>query len=164
MCVESSTDNLSHPFEEIHQTDIFFLIVSESRACEAPHDTPIQSRRCQHPRRGTGTLEAEVCVLDPSPSSRRERGCEGKVDRDGGSESSGRLGDSTNAGLDGLDDKLSSSIYVDTNGMTESEIYWKDYLFNYPYYERQYEWYKEPLGYEEDISATNSTANNADER
>ena len=126
-------------------TDASYFIVSKSRISEGACDEAVQSRRSKHSRGGTRTLEEEICVLDPGPSSRRERSSEGEVERVGGGEGPGRLGQSEDVGLNGLE----TSIFIDTSGMSVEEMHWKDHSYSFPYYERQCGWTAEPLGYEE---------------
>lgn len=91
----------------------------------------------QHPRRGPGALETQVCVLDPSAPSRGEGGSEGQVGGERGSESVGRMGKEESDRKQGgrTSGIVEMTRYVgpngwmffpDSSGYSTEELFWRE--------------------------------------
>lgn len=65
----------------------------QGRACESTSATTISTRDDQHPGRGPGEVEAQVCVLDPRFTHRRQRSRERTLGRASCERSTGPMGE-----------------------------------------------------------------------
>ena len=96
----------------------------EGGAGEGQADPGVPAGDDQHPGRGAGEVEEEICVLDSSPARRREGGREGPVGCDPCQSSPRRVGEGAGAedGWRGIDD--SQLFFVDTREATSHWDYW----------------------------------------
>lgn len=102
---------------------------SEGRTRESASEASFQLGYRQHPGRGSGILEEEICLLDSGAASRGEGGSEGTLGRGHGGEGLGEVG----RGEEGqwrvsmipFDVSL---FYPDLKGMDIQEIYAREYL------------------------------------
>lgn len=107
---------------------------SKSGTCKSASDACFQLGYRQHPGRGSGILEEEICLLDSSSTSGGEGGSEGSVGREYSHASSGEMGGGEEreghrqVSMKPFESSDALLFYPDGKGMGDEEIFAKEHF------------------------------------